>query len=85
MEVKLHFTQISSSQRLTETFYVTKILNQYKNNNKQKKVHIKQLIQDLFQQDLFNQIILDHFQVRFKNKEKKLQSIKNTENLFLRF
>ena len=46
LEVKLHFIQTYSSQSLTKTFYVNKILDQYKNNNNKKKAQIKQLIQD---------------------------------------
>jgi hypothetical protein len=76
LEVKLHFIQTYSSQTLTKTFYVNKILDQYKNNNNQKKAQIKQLIQDSFKQALVNKIIQDHYQVEFKNKERKPQFIK---------
>ena len=79
LEVKLHFIQTYSSQSLTKTFYANKILDQYKNNNNQKKAQIKQLIQDSFQQALANKIIQDHCQVEFKNnknKERKPQFIK---------
>ena len=51
-------------------------MDQYKNNNNQKKAQIKQLIQDSFQQALANNIIQDHCQVEFKNKERKPQFIK---------
>ena len=56
LEVKLHFIQTYSSQSLTKTFYVNKILDQYKNNNNQKKAQIKQSIQDSFQQALFGEL-----------------------------
>ena len=49
-----------SFQSLIKTFYVNKILNQYKNNNSQKKEQVKQLIQDSFKQALVNKIIHDH-------------------------
>lgn len=65
-----------SFQSLTKTFYVNKILDQYKNNNNQKKAQVKQLIQDSFKQALVNKIIHAHCRVEFKNKKRKPQFIK---------
>jgi len=76
LEVKLHFIQTYSSQSLTKTFYVKKILDQYKKNNNQKKAQMKPFIQDSFQQTLVNKIIQDSCQVEFKKKERKPQIIK---------
>ena len=76
LEVKLHFIQTYSSQSLIKTFYVNKILDQYKNNNNQKKAQIKQIILESFRQALTNRIIQDHCQVGFKNKKRKSQLIK---------
>ena len=59
-----------------KTSYANKILDQYKNNNNQKKAQINQLIQNSFQQALANKIIQYHCQVEFKNTESKPQIIK---------
>jgi hypothetical protein len=79
LQIKLHFIQTYSSQSLRKTFYVSKILDQYKHTNNQKKAQLKQLIQYSFQQALAHKVIQDHCQVEFKNKGRKPKSIQIKE------
>lgn len=85
LQVKLHFIQTYSSQSLTKTFYVNKILDQYKNTNNQKKAQVKHLIKSSFQQALAHKIIRSYCRVEFKDKTKKSQSIeiKKLNNLII--
>lgn len=85
MQVKLYFIQTYSSQILTKSFYVNKILNQYKNTSNQKKAQVKDLIKSFFQKSLAHKIIHSYWRVEFKDKTKKSQSIEinKLNNLFI--
>jgi len=85
LQVKLHFIQTYSSQSLKKTFYVNKILDQYKHSNHKKKAQVKHLIKYTFQQALADKIIQDYCRVEFKDKIRKSQSIeiKKLNNLII--
>jgi hypothetical protein len=85
LQVKLHFIQIYSSQSLKKTFYVNKILDQYKHSNNKKRAQVKDLIKYIFQQALAHKIIQDYCRVEFKDKVRKSQSIeiKKLNNLII--
>lgn len=85
LHVKLHFIQAYSSQSLTKTFYVYKILDQYKNSNNQKKSQVKYLIKQSLQEALAHKIIQEYCQVEFKDKTKKSKviEIKRLNNLII--
>ena len=52
-----------------------------KNNNNNKKAHLKQYIQHLFQKALKHKIIQNNLQIQFKNK--KSHSLLKYKNLLL--
>ena len=85
LQVKLYFIQTYSSQSLTKTFYVHKILDQYKNSNNQKKSQVKHLIKHSFQQALVHKIIQNYCRVEFKDKTRKSKfiEIKKLNNLII--
>lgn len=85
MQVKLYFIKTYSSQSLKKTFYVNKILDQYKHSNNKKKAQVKHLIKYSFQQALAHKIIQDYCRVEFKDKIRKSESIeiKKLNNLII--
>lgn len=80
LQVKLYLIQTYSSQSLTKTFYINKILDQYKNNNNQKKTQIKQLIQDLFQQALTTFVMDSCYTDWLRESFRKIRSTQTYEN-----